>query len=665
MIHRVSLKTAIVCAIACSLPLSFQASAAGTGKPAAKHDLPSDRLIIRFKDNVSFEQADRVLKRLERRQRERPRFVRGTANRGMVFKFRKAKRRSEWKQVKQWLESQAELSYVEVDKILQPVSVSPNDAYFQYQWPLTEAVGGINTLPVWEQGISGDGTIVAIIDTGYRPHIDLAPNLLPGYDMITDAFIANDGDGRDSDASDPGDYVATGECGSTSNINSSWHGTHVAGTVAAVMNNQTGIVGVAHNAKVQPVRVLGKCGGYTSDIADGILWASGNRVAGVPINPNPARVLNLSLGGDGNCSYTLQRAIDRAVANNSVVIAAAGNSNSDANLFNPANCNNVISVAATGRTGDKAFYTNTGSVVDVAAPGGAMQGSAYDGILSALNTGSTTPAADTYAFAQGTSMAAPHVAGVAALMLSANPELSPTQIETIIKDSARPFPATCTACGTGIVDASAAVAIAASLFDGGETPEEPEIENRIPNTAPNAAFTTVIDDLTARFTDTSSDNEGPIASWRWEFGDGAESTDQNTAHTYANAGTYTVTLTVADESGATHSVNREVTVTEPVVISPELSLSSMTPGTVSARSRVQVTLSGSGFTEGTTVRFANGSGRRPRIFNVVVVDEQTITATVRTRSSSRRRPRTHMWDVVVTTPDRRRATLQQALTITP
>ena len=555
MLPRVPLRTTIVCAIACSLPLSFQANAAGTGNPAAKRDIPSDRLIIRFKDNVSFEQADRMLKRLEQKQRERPRFVRETANRGMVFKFRKAKRRNEWKQLKQWLESQTELSYVEIDEILQPVSVSPNDAYFQYQWPLTEAVGGINTLPVWEQGISGNGTIVAVIDTGYRPHIDLTPNLLPGYDMIADTFTGNDGDGRDNDASDPGDYVAAGECDTTSNINSSWHGTHVAGTVAAVMNNQTGIAGVAYNAKVQPVRVLGKCGGYTSDIADGILWASGHEVAGVPVNPNPARVLNLSLGGDGNCSYTLQRAIDRAVANNSVVIAAAGNSGSDAGLFNPANCNNVISVAATSRMGGKAFYTNTGAVVDVAAPGGAMQSSPYDGILSALNTGSTTPAADTYSFAQGTSMAAPHVAGVAALMLSANPELTPAEIETIIKDSARPFPAACDNCGAGIVDASAAVAIAASLSGGGETPEEPETENRIPNTEPSAGFTTVIDDLTIRFTDISTDDEGPIASWRWEFGDGTESTSHNTEHTYTNAGTYSVTLTVTDEDGANHAVN--------------------------------------------------------------------------------------------------------------
>lgn len=669
MFSRVSLRTAIICAIACSLPLSFQASAAGQGKPNAKHDVKSNRLIVRFKDNVSFETADNVLKNLERRQREKPEFVRETVNRGIVLKFRKAKERSEWEDIKQWLKSTDTLSYVEVDELLQPVNVTPNDAYFQYQWPLTEATGGINILPSWEQGISGSGSVVAVLDTGYRPHIDLMPNLLPGYDMIADSFTGNDGNGRDSDASDPGNYILAGECGSTSNINSSWHGTHVAGTVAAVMNNQTGIAGVAYNAKVQPVRVLGKCGGYTSDIADGILWASGNEVPGTPPNPTPAKVLNLSLGGTGNCSYTLQRAIDRAVANNSVVVVAAGNSSSDAQLFNPANCNNVISVAASNREGAKATYTNTGAVVDISAPGGSMYGTSYDGILSTLNTGTTTPANDTYAFFQGTSMAAPHVAGVAALMQSANPELTPAQIESIIKESARPFPVACADCGAGIVDASAAVSIAISLGSGVDEPDTGEPENpdnneNPVNTLPTASFTASINDLSVALTDTSTDNEGPLTSWRWNFGDNTTSDNQNPVHTYAATGTYKITLTVTDSNGATHSSNQIISVVSPIKNLPVLSVTGMTPNTMKIGSRTRVTISGNGFTNGMTISFANGGGRIPGISNVVVTDSETMTATIRAKGP-RRRARTQTWDVVITSPEGSLVTLQQGLTITP
>jgi serine protease len=323
--------------------------------------------------------------------------------------------------------------------------------------------------------------VVAVIDTGYRPHADLVANILPGYDMINDAATANDGNGRDSDAKDPGDAVSAGECGSGEPAeNSSWHGTHVAGTIAAVTNNGSGVAGVAFNAKVLPVRVLGKCGGYTSDIADGMIWASGGTVSGLPSNPNPARVINMSLGGSGSCDTTSQNAINSARSRGTVVVVAAGNSNADASNFSPASCSGVITVAATNRSGGRAYYSNYGSIVDVAAPGGDVRSSSANGILSTLNAGTTSPGADSYAYYQGTSMATPHVAGVVALMLAKNSALTPDEVETRLKGSTRAFPATCSQCGTGIVDASAAVDAAGGII----TPPGNEVE---PNNSTSSA----------------------------------------------------------------------------------------------------------------------------------------------------------------------------------
>jgi serine protease len=350
------------------------------------------------------------------------------------------------------------VEYAEADRILHPL-FTPNDTQYGQQWHYFEATAGLDLPPAWDKS-TGSGVVVAVIDTGYRPHADLAANVLPGYDMIIDTAVSNDGNARDGDAQDPGDAVKAGECGGgqpTQDEPSSWHGTHVAGTIAAVTNNGSGVAGVAFNAKVVPVRALGKCGGYTSDIADGIVWASGAAVSGLPANANPARVINMSLGGSGACDKTTQNAINAARSRNTVVVVAAGNSNANAANFSPASCSGVITVAAVNRSGGRAYYSNFGPNVAVAAPGGDMRSSAADGILSTLNSGSTSPGADSFAYYQGTSMATPHVVGVVALMLSRNPSLSPDQVAAALKGSTRPFPATCAQCGTGIVDASAAV----------------------------------------------------------------------------------------------------------------------------------------------------------------------------------------------------------------
>lgn len=353
----------------------------------------------------------------------------------------------------------ANIEYAEPDRIVRAQWV-PNDTNYKAQWDLYEATAGINAPSAWDKS-TGAGVTVAVIDTGYRPHADLAANVVAGYDFIVNTAVSNDGSGRDADASDPGDWTAAGECGSGSSAsNSSWHGTHVAGTIAAVSNNAFGVTGIAYGAKVMPVRVLGKCGGYTSDIADGVIWASGGTVAGIANTATPARVINMSLGGPGACDTTMQNAITSARSRGTVVVVAAGNSNGDAANFFPASCAGVVTVAAVGRSGARAYYSNFGNAVDVAAPGGDMSVNSADGILSTLNGGGSAPGADSYAYYQGTSMATPHVAAVAALMLAKTPSLTPDQVESLLKSTARAFPATCSQCGSGIIDANAAVTAA-------------------------------------------------------------------------------------------------------------------------------------------------------------------------------------------------------------
>ncbi len=351
--------------------------------------------------------------------------------------------------------SDPNVEYAEPDLILRK-TFTPNDTRYNEQWHYFEATGGINLTSAWDKA-TGAGVVTAVIDTGYRPHADLNANILPGYDFISDTFVSNDGNGRDSDASDPGDWINPGECGPGDPAvfeASSWHGTHVAGTIAAVTNNSSGVAGVAYGAKVVPARVLGKCGGYTSDIADAIIWTSGGSVSGVPANANPAKVLNISLGGSGSCGTTTQNAINGARSRGAAVVVAAGNSNANAGNFTPANCTGVVTVAATGRNGGKASYSNFGATVEVAAPGGS---GGANSVLSTLNAGSTNPGADNYAFYNGTSMATPHVTGVVALLFQAKSSLTPDQVTSILQSTARAFPATCSQCGSGIVNANAAV----------------------------------------------------------------------------------------------------------------------------------------------------------------------------------------------------------------
>jgi len=350
-----------------------------------------------------------------------------------------------------------QVAYVVPDRLNKPLA-TPNDTEYSKQWDLFETTAGMNVPGAWDVA-TGSGVTVAVIDTGYVTHSDLGANIVAGYDFISDATVGNDGNGRDSNPADPGDWTAANECASGDPAyGSSWHGTHVAGTIGAVTNNGKGVAGIAYGAKVSPLRVLGKCGGYDSDIIDAITWASGGTVSGVPANANVAKVINMSLGGGGACSTATQSAINAAVNRGTTVVVAAGNSNANASGYSPASCANVISVAAADRQGNRSYYSNYGSVVDIAAPGGETNSVAANGILSTLNSGAQGPSAENYDYYQGTSMAAPHVAGLAALMKSANPALTPAQIESAIKTNSRALPGTCSGgCGAGLADAAKTV----------------------------------------------------------------------------------------------------------------------------------------------------------------------------------------------------------------
>ncbi|MFY8298560.1 S8 family peptidase [Pseudoalteromonas sp. SS15] len=475
-----AMASAMVAGSVSALPFQDQVNTPSVNQTAAKLKSQSTlgtQFIIKYKDNMQQQmmmsaefgdlspammnqRAKSFVKNFKsKKAKVTPQYVRAMAlSNHHVMRVNKKLSALEANELMQEIAASGNVEYIEIDQMLKPTA-TPNDPQYSDQWHYFENTAGINAPAAWDSA-TGAGVVVAVLDTGYRPHADLNANLLPGYDMISNTLVANDGGGRDSDASDPGDAISANECGYTHGAQgSSWHGTHVAGTVAAVANNGEGVVGVAYDSKVVPVRVLGKCGGLTSDIADGIIWAAGGSVSGVPANPNPADVINMSLGGSGACSSTTQNAINQARANGAVVVIAAGNDNDNSANYNPGNCSGVVNVAAVGRNGGRAYYSNYGSNIDVAAPGGAQSfANDPEGVLSTYNSGSTTPSSDSYAYSQGTSMAAPHVAGVAALIKQAKPSATPDEIETILKNTTKSFGATCNNCGTGIIDAAAAVA---------------------------------------------------------------------------------------------------------------------------------------------------------------------------------------------------------------
>ena len=368
---------------------------------------------------------------------------------------------------------------------------TPNDPYYTdgIQWHLrTPAEGGaaaLNLPPAWERTRGSAAQVVAVVDSGaLYGHPDLAGKLLPGYDLISDLDTSNDGDGRDPDASDPGDWITSSEAGSgryplCPAEDSSWHGSFIAGEIAAATHNGLGVAGVGWDTRVQPVRVSGKCGAWLSDVVEGIRWAAGLPVSGVPTNPTPARVINVSFGGSSSCNSAYQTAIDDAGAAGSLVVVAAGNENGA--LTRPADCAGVLAVGAARQDGLKTYYSSYGPNVGIMAPGGPGAADTGPRLYSTSNAGLRGPGEHIYDSKDGTSFASPLAAGVAALMLSVNPALTPAQLISRIQSGARPFPSSaayptcrvgmpassacnCTreTCGPGLLDAEGALRLALS-----------------------------------------------------------------------------------------------------------------------------------------------------------------------------------------------------------
>ncbi len=382
------------------------------------------------------------------------------------------------------------------------------------QWylrePSSELVSAINAAGAWSVSTGSANVIVAVLDTGVRiDHPDLAGKLVAGYDFVGldrsgTPTTANDGDGRDNDPSDPGDWTNADECvkGEPA-YPSSWHGTSVSGLIGAATNNGVGMAGAAWQARVLPVRVLGRCGGYDSDIIAAMRWAAGvSQEVGVGTsilvpNAHPARVINMSLGSSGVCTQAYREVVAELQSAGTTVVAAAGN-DTGLKVSVPASCPGVIAVAGVRHAGSKVGYSNIGPEVALAAPAGNcvnLQGPCLYPLLTTTNLGLRQPGAHGYSdgsnFTVGTSFAAPLVAGTVALMLAVDPSLTPAKIREILQATTRPFPTsrplgpgeepvpacrapdntdqlecfcTATTCGSGMLDAGAAVARVYSLI---------------------------------------------------------------------------------------------------------------------------------------------------------------------------------------------------------
>ncbi len=421
------------------------------------------------------------------------------------------------------------------------VATTPASGQWYLRAPGLDASGrdvlsGINVEPAWAITHGSTAVVIGDVDTGITQHPDLDSKMLTGYDFIHDAPTANDGDGRDTDPSDPGDWITATEnstkggpffgCndndkGAAVGANSSWHGTQTAGILGAATNNAAGMAGTGYDTQVIPARALGKCGGYDSDIIAAAQWLGGISVSGVPANAHPVRVINMSLGSSGACTQAYIDALTSLRNKSVVVVAAAGNDEGLA-VGTPANCKPaasddqtpiVIAVAAVRHAGTKVGFSDIGPQVTIAAPGGNCVNTDSSAaclypILTTVNSGTTTPVANggiyTNSFGEvslGTSFSTPLVAGTVALMLSANPALTNADIARILKGTARPFPtvsdstpqpAQCTVpaagstttqdecicttgtCGAGMLDAG--VAVARAYAEGGHASAGPVAE---------------------------------------------------------------------------------------------------------------------------------------------------------------------------------------------
>ncbi len=385
--------------------------------------------------------------------------------------------------------------YAESDALATPAAATTgplllaDDPLISNQWYLGSSdryASAINLHDAWSITHGSTDTTVAVLDTGVRyEHPDIQGRLLPGYDFISAVPRANDGDARDTDASDTGNGVdeAFSREMAQQNItcpqkNSTWHGTAITSIIAANSDDEYGIAGVDKSVNVLPARVIGRCGGLRSDLLDAIRWAAGVDDPELPHNPTPAKIINISLAITEACSRADQSAIDDAVNAGAIVVAGVGNDQLNLDQFptSPSTCNNVLAVAALKADGTLADYSNYGSMVDIAAPGGDTLASTEHAIITASNQGITDALpVSLHRHYSGTSVATPLVTGVLSLMLSLNPELSQTEIINILKRSTRPYNndihCESAKCGQGMLDAGLAVRNTLDYSNGSMAPE--------------------------------------------------------------------------------------------------------------------------------------------------------------------------------------------------
>ena len=517
------------------------------------------------------------------------------------------------------LSAQADVEYAVVDGRMRALA-APNDPLYASGQSATPAVGqwylrapdsssivdtrsvvsAINAEAAWAITSGKRSVVVAVLDTGVRPeHPDLAGKLLPGYDFIANAGNANDGDGRDADPTDPGDGVTAADVGTVNGCKtidigpSSWHGTQTAGMIGAASNNGIGMASVGHDVMLLPVRVLGKCGGYNSDIQAGLLWAAAIAVPGVPTNPHPAKVINLSLGAVGLCDAGYVDVLNQVAAQGVVVVAAAGNNG--LTVGTPANCPGVIAVAGVRHAGTKVGYSDLGPEVAISAPAGNCvntSGTCLYPLLTTSNDGTQAAGASIYTDGSfehrtlGTSFSAPLVAGTVALMFSAKATLTPSEVLAALKGTARSFPSSgappiqivtdgpfsavsaCTAptnmaqdhecyctistCGAGLLDAGAAVAAVAGL-----TANISAASTSVVAGVPVTLSGLVSHAVTGR----------PITNYQWAITGGGTIARISTAINAPTAtvetkavGTVTVSLTVTDSTGQSDTTSTTLTV---------------------------------------------------------------------------------------------------------
>jgi serine protease len=487
--------------------------------------------------------------------------------------------------------SDPDIEFAVADERRFPHAVPTDTLYATQQWYLQNGAytgagadptvatqpSAIHAQSAWDLGVGTSNVVIAVIDTGVLYlHPDLGSRLLPGYDFITNPLIANDGNGRDADATDAGDWVTSAEDGAANGpfsgcgaSNSSWHGTRTSGIIGAVSNNAQGVAGITWNTRVLPARALGKCGGQDSDIIDAMAWSAGIHVANVPDNPqaNWAKIENLSLGSTEACPASYQSVVATLTTMGVVVVASAGNENGPVDT--PANCPGVVAVAGLRHTGTKVGFSSLGPEVALGAPGGNCVNTTGGPCLFSIGTttgGGTTVDNGSYIYTDqinninvGTSFSAPIVSGILGLMASANSHLTPAQLVARLKESATPYPVssdpnappmcpttnsnsecscTTSTCGAGMANAENSIKDALRPIAVLTAPPPPVTSGQ--NVTLSGVGSTVADGHT-------------VATYLWTVVTGTASltsTDQITTSLVApNTGTLDVRFTITDDAG--------------------------------------------------------------------------------------------------------------------